>query len=113
MVSTLFEGLRDTATVARVFGEPIVRDGVTIIPVARIMGGAGEGGAARRPGASGGRFGVRAAPAGVYVIRDGAVAWEPAIDMTAVIIGGEIVGLVCLLVVRSVVRALAGRHGGK
>jgi uncharacterized spore protein YtfJ len=34
---------RDTLTVKRVFGEPYEKDGVTIIPAARIQGGAGGG----------------------------------------------------------------------
>ena len=34
---------RDTLTVKRVFGEPYEKDGVTIIPAARVQGGAGGG----------------------------------------------------------------------
>ncbi|HEX5332114.1 MAG TPA: spore germination protein GerW family protein [Cellulomonas sp.] len=34
----------DVLSVKRVFGEPIERDGVTIIPVAKVMGGSGGGG---------------------------------------------------------------------
>ena len=34
---------RDTMTVKRVFGEPYEKDGVTIIPAARVQGGAGGG----------------------------------------------------------------------
>ena len=32
---------RDSITVKRVFGEPIERDGLTVIPAANIMGGFG------------------------------------------------------------------------
>jgi uncharacterized spore protein YtfJ len=34
---------RDTLTVKRVYGEPYEKDGVTIIPAARVQGGAGGG----------------------------------------------------------------------
>ena len=35
---------RDAMTVKRVFGDSYEKDGVTIIPVANVMGGAGAGG---------------------------------------------------------------------
>lgn len=34
---------RDAMTVRQVFGEPYERDGVTVIPAATVMGGAGSG----------------------------------------------------------------------
>ena len=34
---------RDSLTVNRVFGEPYEKNGVTVIPVAKIQGGAGGG----------------------------------------------------------------------
>lgn len=37
-------GVRDTLSVRRVFGDPHTIDGITIIPVARIVGGGGGGG---------------------------------------------------------------------
>ena len=90
---------RDAMNARRVFGEPIDRDGVTIVPVMRLLGGAVGGGGeenASLGGAAGGAdtsaaggddapsepaaglqgaaasfgvgFGVKASPAGVYVI---------------------------------------------
>ena len=35
---------RDVLTIKRVFGEPYEKDGVTVIPAARVQGGAGAGG---------------------------------------------------------------------
>ena len=35
---------RDAITVKRVFGEPYEKNGVTVIPAARVQGGAGGGG---------------------------------------------------------------------
>src|SRR5437588_871712 len=39
----ILEQARDALTVRRVFGEPIQRDGVLVVPVAKLMGGAGSG----------------------------------------------------------------------
>jgi hypothetical protein len=43
------------------------------------------------------------------VIRGDDVTWRPAIDVNRVIIGGQVIALVALLVVRSIARARAGR----
>jgi hypothetical protein len=64
------ERARDVLTVRRVFGDPIERDGVTVIPAANVRGGGGGGGGEGPNGqGSGGGFGVSATPAGAYVIR--------------------------------------------
>jgi uncharacterized spore protein YtfJ len=97
---------RDTMTVKRVFGDPIERDGLTVIPVANVMGGGG-GGRGDSPDqgtGSGAGFAVRATPAGVYVIRDGTVEWEPAVDMGRVILVGQLVAIVALLALRSILK---------
>lgn len=99
---------RDTMTVRRVFGDPIERDGVTIIPAANVTGGAGGGGDAE--GNAGGGFGVRAKPAGAYVIKNGEVRWEPALDLNRTILVGQMVGIVALLTLRSIVKAIAKRR---
>ena len=97
---------RDTMTVKRVFGDPIERDGVTVIPVANVMGGGGAGtGESPTEGAGGGvGYGVRATPAGAYIIRGSEVDWEPAVDMGRVIRVGQLVAIVALLVLRSVLK---------
>ena len=41
--ATLTRAAQDTFTVRRVFGEAYERDGVLVIPVARVMGGVGAG----------------------------------------------------------------------
>src|SRR5690349_5405013 len=66
----------------RVFGSPVERDGVTVIPVAMVVGGGGAGGAAD---AGGGGFGGWSRGIGVYAIRDGEVRFVPATDRTLLI----------------------------
>lgn len=112
-IMELLEQTKDQATVGRVFGEPITRGDVTIIPVARIAQGAGGGmGQAKEfegSGSGGGGFGIAAKPAGIYVIKDGEVHWKPAIDVNRIVLGGQLVGVVLLLTVRTVVRLIARR----
>src|SRR5918997_223795 len=93
---------RDAMTARTVFAEPIERDGTTVIPAATVRGGGGGGGSADAEG--GGGFGLMAKPAGAYVIRDGKVSWEPAIDVNRIVLGGQIFAIGALLVLRAVLR---------
>ncbi len=116
----ILEQARDAMSVKRVFGEPYEKDGVTVIPVAKIMGGAGggsgpapEGGAATTPGEPGATpmgtgwgYGLGASPAGVYVIRGSEVEWKPAIDVNRLAVQRALVAVVALLVVRSFIKAV-------
>lgn len=107
---------RDTLTVRRVFGEPIERDGILVVPVARVLGGAGAGSGQEETGkeedarparrGSGGGWGAVARPAGVYVISGANVRWVPALNLNQIIVGGQIAAVVALLVLRSIVKAL-------
>jgi len=98
----ILEHARDALTVRRVFGDPIEKEGVLIVPVARVMGGAGSG--SGEEGGGGGWGGV-AAPAGVYVIDGQDVRWQPAVDVNRVVLGGQVAFVVGLLVLRSILRA--------
>lgn len=87
----------DSMTVRRVFAEPVERDGVTVIGVAEIRGGAGAGGGGEGSGSDrrdglGIGFGVAAKPVGAFVIREGCVHWRPAVDVnrTIAVAGGII-----------------------
>lgn len=109
------ERSQDVLTVKRVYGEPIERDGVTIIPAASVGGGGGGGGGGgesrgQRGSGHGGGFGVSAKPAGAFVVREGRVRWEPALDLNRTIFMGQLVAIVFFLTVRSVVKALAKRR---
>ena len=97
---------RDAITVKRVFGDPYEKDGITIIPAASVSGGGGGGGGEGPPGEGGGSgsgFGMGARPAGAFIIENGTVRWQPAVDPNR-LIG---LAIVALLVLRSVAKTRA------
>jgi uncharacterized spore protein YtfJ len=100
----------DTLTVKRVFGDPYEKDGVTVIPAAKVQGGAGGGDDERPEGqrkGSGSGFGMIARPAGAYVIRGDQVSWRPAVDVNRIVLGSQVVAVVALLTIRAIVKARA------
>jgi uncharacterized spore protein YtfJ len=110
-VDEMLTGARDAITVKRVFGDPIERDGLTIIPAADVRGGGGGGAGSDAQGDSGGGggFGLTARPVGVYVVRGHDVHWEPAVDATRLGLMGMLTAIVALFALRSVIKALARR----
>ena len=101
---------RDAMTVKRVFGEPYEKNGITVIPAARVQGGAGGGGGEGPEGqgrGSGTGFGMSARPVGAYLIRGDEVTWRPAVDLNRIVLGGQVVAIVALLTIRAIVRARA------
>ena len=107
-VQNVIAQARDSLTVKRVFGEPYEKDGATIIPAARIQGGAGGGSGEDPQGqgkGSGSGFGITARPVGAFIIRDGEVSWRPAVDITRIVLGGQMVAVVALLTVRTILKA--------
>ena len=101
---------RDAMTVKRVFGEPYEKNGITVIPAARVQGGAGGGGGEGPEGqgrGSGTGFGMSARPVGAYLIRGDEVTWRPAVDLNRIVLGGQVVAIVALLTLRAIVRARA------
>lgn len=112
----LFAKANDSITVGRVFGTPIERDGVLVIPVASVQGGGGGGtGTGTGPDGegegtgTGGGWGVRARPVGVFVVRDGTVQWVPVIDYVRFASAAAAVIIVGLLARRSIVKTRAKR----
>ena len=97
------EQAKDAMTVKRVFGDPFEKDGVTVIPAARVQGGAGGGGGEGRGSGTG--FGLNARPAGAFVIKGDEVEWRPAVDINKVIAGGQLVAFAALLLARTIVKA--------
>lgn len=71
-------------------------------------GGGGEGQSPEGKGqGSGGEFGASARPAGAYVIKDGEVSWQPAVDVNRAIFMGGVVAVSALFTIRTVVKARA------
>jgi hypothetical protein len=81
--------------VSRVYGEPILLDGIKIIPVAAVRR------YGREPSGDEGRPGcgcVKVSPVGLVVIRDGHVAWKPAFDVNRLLLAlAALLGLFLLL----------------
>lgn len=110
----LVDRLGDVATVRRSFGEPTRHEGTIVIPVASVAGGGGGGGESENDGhGGGGGFGLSVVPCGVFVIRDGTVRWQPAVDVNRIVLGAQIVAVTALLTVRAVVRRRKGRRAGR
>jgi uncharacterized spore protein YtfJ len=109
--SQLFSSMQQQVDAQRVFGEPVERDGVTLIPVAAVMslvgGGLGDSRGRLRAGdldeepagaeGAGGGYGLIARPVGAWVVKDGEVSWQPALDLKWVIAGGQLVAAVALV----------------
>ena len=102
-IDAMLAGAREVMTVRRVFGEPIERGEVMIIPVAQVQGGGGGGG--DREQNAGGGFGVRARPVGAFVVRGDTVEWKPAIDL------GRAISALCLISVALLLRRRRCRRG--
>ena len=104
-IKELVAGTRDAITVRRVYGDPVEKDGLTVIPAATVRGGGGGGGGESpgegRSGGSG--FGIEARPTGAFIIQGGTVRWQPAVDVNRVLL----VAVVGLLTLRSVAKARA------
>jgi uncharacterized spore protein YtfJ len=97
-VEDILDKARDTVSVREVYGEPYEKDGVTIIPVARVMGAGGGGSGTGHEGEGAGHgYALRSEPVGVYVIRDGKVSWHPAVNVDKIIGGAFVVQIVGIL----------------
>src|SRR5438309_3847352 len=103
LLQSLKDGILGQASVKAIYGEPIVAQGKTIIPVARIMygygAGAGTGGvgdtSARGEGGGGGG-GVRAIPVGVIEVSDQQTRFVPITDrkkVTGAVLAGIGLGM--------------------
>ena len=93
-------------TAKRVYAEPYVHDGLTIIPAAAVRGGGGGGGDESSGGAG---FGLYATPKGAWVVEGDKVTWKPAVDVNRIILGAQVVAVVALLTVRALIKARSKR----
>jgi uncharacterized spore protein YtfJ len=108
---TVIDQVKDVVTGRRVFGDPYEKNGVTVIPTARVRGGGGGGDAPEGDGTGGGGggFGLDATPVGAFVIKGDEVTWVPAVDVTRIVVGLQLVAIIALLSWRSVAKARSRR----
>lgn len=100
------QGTRDVLAVSRVFGDPVTIGDVTIIPVAKVSGGAGGGGGSgtdedqtQEGRGFGTGFGMGARAIGVYEVRGEELSWKPAVDTTQLLHGSQVLaGIVAVCV---------------
>jgi uncharacterized spore protein YtfJ len=104
-IGTMAEKLGAVARAATVFGEPVERDGITVIPVAKARwgfgGGAGqrkeEGGRGKQEDGVGGGGGVQVSPVGFIEIKNNEANFRPIRTVSpAWIIMGSIFSLLLL-----------------
>src|SRR5438046_8719373 len=105
----ILDQVKDVVTGATVFGAPYEKNGVTVIPAAKVSGGGGGGGGQDAGEAGGAGVGLDARPAGAFVIKGSDVSWLPAIDVNRIVFMGQIVLLAAILSWRSVARPRASR----
>jgi uncharacterized spore protein YtfJ len=92
------EKLGAVARAATVFGEPVERDGITVVPVAKARWGFGGGEGHRKDeDGAGGGGGVQVTPVGFIEIKDDAATFRPirTVSLSWIITGG-ILGLFLL-----------------
>jgi|tagenome__1003787_1003787.scaffolds.fasta_scaffold18843382_1 uncharacterized spore protein YtfJ len=112
--NTVLETIReavDSATAGKVFGRPIIQGDMVLLPVATVKGQGGSGPPTDGHDAGDG-LRATAKPAGLFVIKDGKVGWRPAVDINRIVLGGQLVAVTALLVLRAIVKA-RGRRGSR
>ncbi|MEV4143824.1 spore germination protein GerW family protein [Amycolatopsis sp. NPDC049691] len=86
-VDELLTKAKDGLETKMVYGEPYEVDGVTVIVASTVGTGGGGGDSRDEKGRSGegAGFGLSAKPVGAYVIKDGKLRWEPAVDVNRLV----------------------------
>ncbi|HEX7330748.1 MAG TPA: spore germination protein GerW family protein [Pyrinomonadaceae bacterium] len=109
-IGTMAEKLGAVARAATVFGDPVERDGITVIPVAKARWGFGGGAGQRRQEGSGGTHedgaggggGVQVTPVGFIEIKHNEANFRP---IRTVSLSWIVMGSICsLLLLREVVK---------
>ncbi|PFG19414.1 hypothetical protein [Serinibacter salmoneus] len=112
VLTNLTDAAKNSLGISRVYGEPVTAEGVTLIPVATVIGvhgvGMGEGpvptdaievtdadgevveeiASDGEGSGGGGGFTSVGWPAGAYVMSNGEATWRPAVDANIVILAG-------------------------
>jgi hypothetical protein len=108
-----FRSVREALSARQIFGDPVERDGVTVIPAATVIGGGGGGGGNKGSGggdAGGGEpttgvgmgFALVGWASGAFEVREGRVAWRPTLDVTRILLAAQGVALVLGLAILTV-----------
>lgn len=99
LLERLADRLGGAASSSTVYGDPIERDGVTVVPVSRADWGYGGGWGPDGEGGGGGGGGVRARPVGYIEIHDGKACYKPIVDPSHVLLAvAALLGAVSLIV---------------
>ena len=106
-VDELIAKTKDSLEAKKVYAEPYEKDGITVIAAATLSGGAGGGTGRDEKGqeGEGGGFGLTAKPTGAFIIKDGKVRWEPAVDVNRLIATVGAVAVAALFVALRIVKA--------
>ena len=104
-VERIAEKLGSAANVTRIFGEPVERNGITVIPVSKAMYGFG-GGAGTKAGeeGSGGGGGLMLTPVGYIEIREGKTRFKTIRNPQTLLRIIAVSGLFTLLTARTITR---------
>ena len=114
LLERLSQQLSTTATAQTVYGTPVERDGITVIPVARARYGFGGGGgsgtqAGEAVGSGlGAGAGVSLTPVGYIELREGRSRFRPIRSSVVPLVA--VSGAIAWLLLRSVPKLLRGRH---
>jgi len=118
-LTRLAERLGAKAAASAVFGTPVERDGVTVIPVARVRWGFGGGGGSGRKEKDqdgwGGGGGVQAVPLGFIEVKDGGAQYRRVHDPLRLAIAALLLplsiaaaGAVMIITIASLARSMKG-----
>lgn len=116
LVEKLAHQLSSSVSAQTIYGTPIEREGVTVIPVARARYGFGGGGGSgenqqecgnHTGGGSGGGGGVAITPVGYIELREGRARFRRIHSTTVPLVA--VSGLIALLLLRSVPKLLPNR----
>jgi uncharacterized spore protein YtfJ len=111
-VERLAQRLGISANADSIYGEPVEREGVTVIPVAKAMYGFG-GGSGKKAGeeGTGGGGGVSVTPIGYIEIKDGTTRFRSIRDSQMVMKIIAVSGLMALLTARTIGKMLRRKKG--
>ena len=105
-IEQLAQRLGLTATATSVYGEPVERDGVTVIPVAKVRYGFGGGSGINKTGeeGSGGGGGVSVNPTGYIEIKEGNTRFRRIRDPQTLVSALAVGGIFAFLTARSITK---------